>query len=168
MMVGICLGTWTAAGFLSLSENATTALGFALVLYAVSGLISVRMMPARAEPLLSPVVGAITGAITAATGVFVIPAVPYLQAVGLERDQLVQALGLSFTISTLALAVNLASQGSLPADVALDSGLALIPALAGMWAGQLIRTRTKPAVFRVWFFVGLLLLGGHLSLRSVL
>ena len=36
-----------------------------------------------------------------------IPAVPYLQALGLSRDQLVQALGLSFTVSTLALAAGL-------------------------------------------------------------
>ena len=54
-----------------------------------------------------------TGIITAATGVFVIPAVPYLQAIGLEKDQLVQALGLSFTVSTLALAANIARAGAL-------------------------------------------------------
>jgi uncharacterized membrane protein YfcA len=95
------------------------------------------------------------------------PAVPYLQALGLERDQLVQALGLSFTVSTLALAVNLASQGALPVGVALESGLAVVPALAGMLVGQSIRTRTKPEVFRLWFFVGLGLLGAHLALRSV-
>src|SRR5258706_12610575 len=40
MMVGICVGTWAAAGRLSLSENAATALGLALILYAISGLVS--------------------------------------------------------------------------------------------------------------------------------
>ena len=54
------------------------------------------------EPILSPVVGAITGLTTAATGVFVIPAVPYLQAIGFEKEELVQALELSFTVSTMA------------------------------------------------------------------
>ena len=61
---------------------------------------------------LSPFVGALTGLVTAATGVFVIPAVPYLQALGLQRDMLVQALGLSFTVSTLALAGGLAQDGA--------------------------------------------------------
>jgi hypothetical protein len=42
----------------------------------------------------------ITGLVTSATGVFVIPAVPYIQGLGLDRNQLVQALGLSFTVST--------------------------------------------------------------------
>ena len=57
--------------------------------------------------------GAATGAITAATGVFVVPAVPYLQTLGLQRDALVQAMGLCFTVSTLALGAGLASQASL-------------------------------------------------------
>ena len=51
--------------------------------------------------------GAATGVVTAATGVFVIPAVPYLQALDLGREDLVQALGLSFTVSTLALAADM-------------------------------------------------------------
>jgi uncharacterized protein len=33
-------------------------------------------------------------------GVFVIPAVPYLQVIGFDKEELVQALGLSFTVST--------------------------------------------------------------------
>ncbi|MBF3247578.1 sulfite exporter TauE/SafE family protein, partial [Pseudomonas aeruginosa] len=60
-----------------------------------------------------PLVGLATGALTAVTGVFVIPAVPYLGALGLQRDELVQALGLSFSASTLALAVTLGVHGDL-------------------------------------------------------
>ena len=36
---------------------------------------------------------------------FVIPAVPYLQALGLDRNAWCKALGLSFTVSTVALGV---------------------------------------------------------------
>jgi hypothetical protein len=50
---------------------------------------------------------------TAATGVFVIPAVPYLQALGFDREELMKALGLSFTVSTVALAWSLAGSGTL-------------------------------------------------------
>jgi hypothetical protein len=65
-------------------------------------------------------VGAITGLTTAATGVFVIPAVPYLQAIGFEKEELVQALGLSFTVSTMALAFNVAFEGGLLFAMARD------------------------------------------------
>jgi uncharacterized protein len=170
MMLGICLGTWAGAGLLAGdgTDRATTTLGLALAVYGALGLAAIRLpSPERAEPWLSPVIGAVTGLVAAATGVFVIPAVPYLQALRLEKDDLVQALGLSFTVSTAALAVNLGGAGAL-APAAGASLLALAPALAGMLVGQWLRARVRPERFRFWFFLGLLALGGHLALRGVL
>lgn len=169
MMIAVVIGTGVASLLLSLSQTATTALGVMLVLYALTGLTAMKLaVPAGSEPWLGPTVGAVTGAITAGTGVFVIPAVPYLQAIGLERDDLVQALGLSFTVSTIALAGSLLSEGAFTTAIGGASLAALVPALLGMMFGQWIRTRIKPAVFRTCFFTGLLLLGGHLALRSFL
>src|SRR3546814_15370644 len=105
MMVGVCLGTALGAGILvTASGDATvTALGIALAAYAVFGLANLRLaVPRPWEPVLSPPVGGATGAVSAATGVFVVPAVPYLQAPGLERDAPVKALCLSFPASTVS------------------------------------------------------------------
>jgi uncharacterized protein len=171
MMIGIAAGTWLGAGALSISEAdaATTGLGVALIVYALTGLTAVSFhVSTRAERWFAPIIGAITGAITAWTGVFVIPAVPYLQAIGLEKEELVQALGLSFTVSTLALAGILAWSGAFAVSVAAGSFFAIVPALAGMGIGQAIRRRAAPEVFRRYFFVGLLLLGAHLALRGTL
>jgi uncharacterized protein len=170
LLAGICAGTWAGAGWLAgdAGGRATASLGVALVLYALLGLRAGRLaVPRRAEAWLAPSVGAATGLVTAATGVFVIPAVPYLQALALEKDELVQALGLSFTVSTLALAGGLAEGGALAPEVAGASLLALAPALLGMALGQRIRARVRPAVFRRWFFLGLLALGAHLALRAL-
>jgi uncharacterized protein len=146
----------------------TALLGGALALYALMGLVSVRFTLARQhEPLLGPATGAITGAITAATGVFVIPAVPYLQAIGLEREELVQALGLSFTVSTLALSVNVAAAGGFDVSMATPAFVALVVAGAGMWTGQIVRLRLSAHLFRRCFFIGLLLVGVHLIGRSM-
>ena len=120
------------------------------------------------EPWLSPVIGGVTGVITGGTGVFVIPAVPYLQALGLGRDDLVQALGLSFTVSTIALAVALGAHGALQVQGLGVSALALVPAFAGMWAGQALRSRISPVAFRRIFLVFLLLLGTEMALRPLL
>jgi len=111
-------------------------------------------------------VGAITGLIAAATGVFVIPAVPYLQAIGFEKEQLVQALGLAFTVSTVALAVNVAIEGGLHLSLMSDTAAALAFAGVGMYIGQALRRRMSPAAFRQWLFAGLLLLGLYLAVRS--
>ena len=99
-----------------------------------SGLLALRLpAPGLWEPILSPLIGGITGLITAATGVFVIPVVPYLQAIGLEKQELVQALGLSFTVSTLALTVNLVIEGGLRLSLASDTCMALGLACVEMW-----------------------------------
>src|SRR6516225_8084751 len=116
MMLAVYAGTWAASGLMngSYASVATTLLGLTLALYAASGLLTVRLaVPERHEWWLGPAAGAVTGIITAATGVFVIPAVPYLQAIGLQKEELVQALGLSFTVSTVALAINVAIAGAL-------------------------------------------------------
>ena len=122
---------------------------------------------AAAEPVLGPITGALTGGITAATGVFVIPAVPYLQAIGLQKDELVQALGLSFTVSTLALAAALAGVDAFATDLILPSLLAVVVSLAGMRLGQAVRARLRPQTFRLCFFLGLLALGAYLALRGL-
>ena len=171
MMLGIFLGTYAGAGLLigEASELAATALGLALVAYALVGLTGLRVsVPARHEPWLSPLVGGITGVVTGATGIFVIPAVPYLQALGFDKDELVQALGLSFLISTVALGFSLTTGGVFASAAVGTSVLALAPALGGMALGQLIRSHVSAPRFRRWFFYGLFLLGGHLALRSLL
>jgi uncharacterized membrane protein YfcA len=121
---------------------------------------------ARDEPVLSPIVGAATGLLASITGVFMIPNVPYLQALGLDRDDLIQALGLSFTVSTVALGAGLAAQGSLPVTTLGASLLTLVPALAGMAIGQVVRGRISPRVFRLCFFAGMALLGAELAIRG--
>jgi uncharacterized protein len=169
MMLAVCLGTWAGLGLMTgaTARFGTALLGAALTLYAMTGLAEFRLpAPKGWGPVLSPLVGAVTGLITAATGVFVIPAVPYLQAVGLEKEELVQALGLSFTVSTFALAINVGLEGGLQLSNAIDTIAALALACVGMWIGQAIRLRMSPTVFRRWFFVGLSLLGIYLVVQS--
>ncbi|MEE1657232.1 sulfite exporter TauE/SafE family protein [Microvirga sp. CF3062] len=171
MMLGIALGT--VAGSFVLTEGntrwTTAGLGSALVVYAGFTLLARQLsVPDHWEKWLSPLVGLTTGIVTGGTGVFVIPAVPYLQAFGLRKDDLIQALGLSFTVSTIALAVGLGWRGAFQLDGLVLSSLAIAPALAGMWLGQAVRRRVSPEMFRRWFLIGLLLLGAELVLRSVL
>jgi uncharacterized protein len=175
MLMGICIGTWgaTAAGAALMAggeaDHAAGALGVALLVYACFGLSRARFrVPHRVETRFSLLVGVVTGAVTAATGVFVIPAVPWLQALDLRRDDLVQALGLSFLTSTIAMTAGLTEGGAFNTSMVGLSLLALIPALAGMALGQWVRTRAQPETFRRCFFLGLLALGGHLALQPLL
>lgn len=170
MLVGICIGTWGAGALLAGFDHARAdmLLGIALIAYASIGLAARPLsVSPRAERWLAPLVGVITGMVASVTGVFAVPMTPYLQALGLKREELVQALGLSFTISTLALALLLAHDGTFRLSAAGASLMALLPASAGMFAGQWLRARIRAETFRFCFLAGLLLLGAHLALRHL-
>ena len=92
----------------------TIVLGVLLVIYAIVGLSKFSFSVARRdEKWIGGIVGLVTGVISAATGVQVIPSMPFMQAIGMEKDELVQALGVFFTVATLALGFNLTSAGLL-------------------------------------------------------
>ena len=170
MLGGICIGTWAGAGQIAGvdAESATLALGAALAAYALVGLSGINFaVPPAAEPWLSPIAGVLTGLVTAVTGVFVLPAVPYLQSLGLRRDELVQALAMSFTVSTIALAAGLAGVGAFGSPLAGVSVMAVVPALVGVAIGQRVRGCLGPDAFRRWFFKGLLALGLWMAVRTV-
>ncbi|WP_303638502.1 sulfite exporter TauE/SafE family protein [Stenotrophomonas tuberculopleuritidis] len=170
MMLAVVVVTLGAAALLVRVDRdaSRTALGVALVVYAAYALVApVFHVPARRERWLGPLVGAVSGVVTGATGVFVMPAVPYLQSLGLQRDELVQALGLAFTVSTISLTAGLALQGAFGVQQLGLSALAVVPALAGMWLGQVIRQRISARVFRACFLGFLLLLGLELALRPL-
>ena len=170
MMLLIVVGT--AIGIRFLTSEATRwpsiALGTVLALYGLLGLFLPSLkLPARHEASVSPIVGFISGVLTGATGIFVVPAVPYLSALGLTREELIQALGLSFTVSTMALAIALGASGSFSSSLLLASLAAVLPALAGMFVGQTMRHRIEAAVFRRWFFGAMLAVGGYMAARGL-
>jgi len=169
MMALIVAGTLAGAAFLTGGDTrwTTAGLGAALLVYALYTLFAdTRRIPPRFERWLSPLTGLMTGVITGGTGVFVIPAVPYLQALGLSRDDLIQALGLSFTVSTVALAVGLSLHGAFRLDsLGLSTGM-VVPALVGMAAGTWVRKSISPSLFRKGFLVCLVLLGAELASRA--
>jgi len=169
MLAMIFVGTLLGSAWLGIDSGtwAVHALGAALVIYALYGLIGPVLRVARErEGWLGPLCGLVTGVVTAATGVFVMPAVPYLQSLGLRRDEMIQALGLSFTVSTLALALGLAGQDALGGQALGASLLMLAPALLGMLGGQWLRQRISAALFKRCFFIGLAVLGGHLLISG--
>lgn len=170
MVLGIIIGT-LFGGLPTLASSASwthAALGFVLGAYGIWGLAAKKLpAPGDHEKWLSPLLGYLTGAITAATGVFVIPAVPYLQSLRLSKEDMVQALGLSFTASTLALALQLYLASSLQLSDIGFSAMSLIPALAGMYAGQHLRKVISEATFRRYFFICLIALGIYMGLRNV-
>jgi uncharacterized membrane protein YfcA len=162
---------WLGAGALTRVDLDVLSglLGFLLISYAVLNLAGVRLViPASREIWAGPVFGAANGILTGMTGSFVVPGVMFLQAIGLSRDMLVQAMGMLFTVSTIALAVALQTNNVMTGTLGIASTLALAPALIGMVAGQYIRYRLSETRFRRVFFAAILLLGVYIAANAVI
>lgn len=166
LLIGTALGIWSGGGLLTgpYALYCTIVLGMLLVVYAIVGLSRVRFSVARRnEGWIGGIVGVLTGIIAAATGVQIIPSMPFIQAIGMEKDELVQALGVFFTTATLAQAYNLTGAGLLNSSTILPGSIGLIAAFAGMYLGQVLRSRLDAETFRRWFLIAMLLLGVYLA-----
>jgi len=171
LLIGTAAGIWLNAGSLTgpYARYTAIALGVLLVANAAIGLSKLKFSIApQNEKWVGGVVGVITGMVSAATGVQVIPSVPFLQAIGMEKDELIQALGVFFTVATLALSFNLTSAGLLTAATALPGGVAMAGSFAGMFIGQAVRSRLQPDLFRRWFQIAMILLGFYLAGSTIL
>jgi uncharacterized membrane protein YfcA len=144
-------------------------LGVVLIAYAVLSLVGFRVsIDPRREAWAGPLLGAVNGVVTGMTGSFAVPGVLFLQAIGLSRDRLIQAMGILFTVSTLALAAALGGNEFLTVQLGLTSAAALIPALMGMLLGQRLRRRLPEPTFRRLFFIALFLLGAYIIVSSAM
>lgn len=163
--------TWLGAKILAGTDATALAalLGLLLALYALSNLLRWSLPPpGHREGWASPLVGAVVGVLNGMTGSFVVPGVLYLQALGFSRAELIQAMGILFTVSTVALAVALADHRLVSPDLGKLSAIGVLPALAGMVAGQRLGRRLSEKHFRLVFFLSLLVLGLVILIRQTL
>ena len=169
LLVGICLGTPIGVSFITSGsvQIVSTFLGTVLTAYGLFGLSRKHFsVSPTSEKWASPVTGFFTGILMGATGISALPAAPYFVALNLKKDDLIQALGLSFTVSSFALAVGLLATGQFQMSVAGSSLLALIPAFAGMFVGQAVRDRLPQNIFRLCFYAGLVMLGCYMAIHA--
>jgi uncharacterized membrane protein YfcA len=161
---------WIGAGALTRADPALLSafLGALLVIYAAANLggLRITISPQR-EVWVGPLIGLVNGVLTGMTGSFVVPGVMFLQAIGLSREVLIQAMGMLFALSTLALATALQYNALLTIEQGILSATALLPAILGMVFGRRIRQAIPEQLFRKVFFISLLLLGTYIIFSSL-
>src|SRR4051812_3406228 len=169
LLLGCALTIWMCGELMTgpYARYGAIILGLLLVVYAVVTLVKVQFRTSpRDEKWVGGIAGVLTGVVSAATGVQVIPSMPFMQSIGMEKNELVQALGLYFTVATMAQAFNLTSAGLLTAATAVPGIVAMITAFAGMFIGQAGRARRAPEQSRRCFLIALLLLGIFLPVTA--
>ncbi|QPC41868.1 sulfite exporter TauE/SafE family protein [Kaustia mangrovi] len=148
---------------------ATVVLGLVLGAYAAVALAQpeFRLAPGP-ERLLRAPVGFATAVINGLTGSQVMPVVPYMLALRLDPKRFVQAVNLSFTLSSLVMAVGLSRIGLFGEHELAVSVAGLVPSYAGIWIGGRMRGRLSPDQFRRFVLTVLGVLGLVLVLRSLI
>lgn len=146
----------------------TGLLGAVLITYSAVNLGGVRLsIPGKHEAWAGPLIGSTNGVLTGMTGSSVVPGVMFLQAIGLPRDVLIQAMGMLFTASTVALATALQRSNLLNLEQAIVSAGAVVPAIVGMAGGRALRMRLSERRFKAVFFIALLLLGAYIVANAL-
>ena len=170
-IITLFAGAWLGGSILVRADQVLVSgvLGVLLLIYSGVSLLTPQIPPpGRREIWMTPAVGGVTGIVTGLTGTFVMPGALYLQALALPRDQLVQAMGIMFTMASVALGFSLSSHGLLSVETGLTSAEGIVPALAGMAVGRWMRQRLSDRLFRRFFFGALLVLGLYLVGRAIL
>jgi len=164
------LTVWLGSKILSSIDLvwATVVLGALLIIYASLQILGLTVAkPKRQYKWVAVVAGLINGIFTGLTGAFIFPGLMYLQSLDLKKDQLVQAMGMLFMLSTISLAVALKGHDLLDMSIGWASVGAVISALFGMFIGRRLRQHLSEVQFRKTFFLSVLTLGVIIILTAL-
>ena len=162
---GLALGLWALA--LVDGRQAGGVLGLVLLLWCAFSFTRPEL--AIGEPWarrLGPVSGFLTGAVNGLTGSQVMPSMPYLMALKLERNLFLQTINCSFTLSSLVMAFGLQRLGLFGPDGVAVSALGAGAAFLGLGLGARLRRRLSPEGFRLALLAMLSVMGVSLLVRA--
>lgn len=136
------------------------ALGIVLVGYCLFTLSRRELiMPNGFEKIFVAPTGFVTGVINGVTGSQVMPVLPFLLSLQLDSNRFVQAINISFTISSFIMMFGLIQLGLMPLESVLVSLGGIVFVYIGVQAGSRIRQRLSPEFYRKLVLIFLIMSG---------
>jgi uncharacterized membrane protein YfcA len=161
VVIGLVLLTWMEA------RLAAAVLGVVLIVHGLFALKTPNLtMPPRLEKPLASITGLATGIVNGLTGSQLMPVLPYMLSLHLDRDRFVQAINCSFSSSSIVMAIGLSKTCLMNAETALVSAIGVIPVWVGLKLGGKIRRRLAPEMFRLLVIYMLMASGVLLLIRA--
>jgi uncharacterized membrane protein YfcA len=170
LLLAAVFGIWLGTKILATADGSLLILilGLFLITYATIALLRAKLpSPGSWEPVLTPLMGGAGGIIFGMTGSFMVPGTLYIQALGMPRDEFVQALGIAFVFVTCTLALAMLQRALLSPDLAVLSAGAVLPTVGGMMLGQRLRRILTESQFTRVVLVVILATGLYMVLRAV-
>lgn len=169
-LLAATLSVWLGASLLAKIDLiwATVILGVLLMVYAISQIFGWALVKSAQKPVwLGPVAGCANGIFAGLTGASIFPGLIYLHSLDFKRDELIQAMGMLFILSTIGLAVAFNAHNLLDIQVGWVSVWAIFPAVAGMMVGKKLRQYLSEEQFKQTFFISLLVLGLIIIFKAI-
>lgn len=158
LVPGLALGLWTLA-YID-GRLAGAILGIMMLAWCVFSFAKPELsIAAHWERPLAPFSGFITGTINGITGSQVMPMVPFMMMLRLERNLFIQAVNCSFTLSSLVMMLGLGKLGLFSREDVLISAIGVCFVTLGLSYGAVIRRRLSETLFRHAILVLLALMG---------
>ncbi len=163
---GLLLGLWFLGSVDGMTAGAV--LGAVLVAYCVFAYANPNMrLPQHLERPLGPISGFLTGAFNGITGSQVMPSMPFLMSLHMDRNMFIQAINCSFTMSSVVMMIGLSKMGLVPMSAVWIGAAGIAVAFVGIRLGERIRDRLDARQFRLAILGMLALLGLSLVVRGV-
>lgn len=150
-------------------DVAKIILGLVLILYALLALTNRSFSVSETwERRLKLPVGFLTGFINGLTGSQVMPVLPYLLSLELNKNTFIQAINISFTLSSLIMLFGLIQLGYLSLNTFLTAVAGAIPVTSIVFFSGKLRNRIPRKLYQKLVLTFLLILGLILSVKSIL
>lgn len=142
-------------------------LGVISILYSLLLLLRIDIsIPEEKERILSVPVGLTNGFLNGFTGTQVIPMLPYLLSLRLDRDGLINAINLGFTLSIMVLLIIFGRFNLLTKEIIAVSLIGIIPIVAGIYLGGKLRHKISEERFRIAVLIILIFIGINLIINA--
>lgn len=166
LLPGLAVGLWVLSWIDG--ARAGAILGVILLLWCAFSYAKPDLrLPTGWEGPLAPLSGFATGIINGVTGSQVMPAVPFLMMLHMERNLFIQAINSSFTLSSLVMAIGLGQLGLFSWDDIVISTLGICFVFVGLKLGGAIRYRLSERAFRTAILAVLSVMGLGLVVAAV-
>jgi uncharacterized protein len=150
----------------SQSEIPKAILGGVMFIYGIWGLKSgiMHLSKKREKHLILPV-GILSGLVNGITGSQIMPIMPYLLSLKMNRNMFIQTINCAFTFNTLIMMAALGKLGMVTSTVLVISAGGILPVALGIFLGSRIRKNVTEEIYRKAVLILLTVLGISLTAR---
>lgn len=171
LVLAMLIGTVAGAHVLTALDAASLNLlvGTLVVLFTLSSIMNPELrLPVRFERGVGVVAGAVGGFMGGISALFGPPIILYLTSLRLDRETFVGVISSIYLCSAVGLVIVFGSVGVMSQAQFVESAVASVPLMLGVWAGQRFRGGIREAVFRKLLLVVVLGVGVRLIVLGVI